>query len=120
MKKLGFLPLALLIVASCASPAPAPAPVPTPAPVPPPSASFGSGHAGAAWVQLMPGGGAEARVLVAGNDCPKATIDGTAMAMTLRVGANADYNAVCTVMLPRGAKAASIGGRALPVPVAQP
>jgi len=109
-----WIPVVLL--AACAGPAPAP-----PAALPE-----------AAYVVIGPGGQASARAVMAGDDCPALVVDGAALPMRTRADPGlaplrphqakpaAFAVRVCEAALPAGAHAASIGGRALPVPVATP
>jgi hypothetical protein len=73
------------------------------------------------WVQLAPGGGAEARVVLQGDACPAATIDGANAAMRMRAAADKNFPVLlCAVTLPAGAKLVSILGTDMPLPVADP
>jgi len=73
------------------------------------------------WVQMAPGGGAEARVLLEGESCPPATIDGANVAMRLRAAPDKNFPVLlCAVTLPIGAKQASVLGENLPLPVSDP
>ena len=74
----------------------------------------------AAWVQLGPGGVAEARAVTSAAACPQALVDGKAMAMTIRAAGDAQFQLTCALPIPAGAKAVSVDGRALPVPVTNP
>jgi hypothetical protein len=74
----------------------------------------------AAWVQ-MTGDGAQVRTITEAPACPDLTVDGKAVAMTLRGGpSDAFANRICEAPLPRGAKAAAVAGLALPTPKAAP
>lgn len=74
----------------------------------------------AAWVE-MTGAGAEVRAVAQGEACPTLTIDGQSRVMTLRAGPDEAFaNRVCEAPLARGARRASVGGAALPVPKARP
>ena len=84
----------------------------------------GSSQAGAvadrAWVELTDRG-AEARLVTTASACPDASIDGKPAPMTRRAGPTGDFPVtVCEVALPKGAKAARIGGHVLPAPAASP
>lgn len=86
------------------------------------------------WVELGPQGLAQARAVVpAGHACPRLTVDGATLPMTLRVGASqpaprpsATATAgvkpvlfdvdVCAAPLPPGAVDAHVGSRSLPLP----
>jgi Calcineurin-like phosphoesterase len=72
----------------------------------------------AAWVQLVDGGVAEARAVVEGPSCPEASVDGEPRSMRVRVGPDAAAfpQTVCSLALPKGAHAVSVGGRVLPPP----
>lgn len=73
-----------------------------------------------AWVQFGPGGTAEARAVVTGTACPQANLDGKTVAMTARATGDANFPLVCALPIPAGAKALTVEGHALPVPVANP
>ena len=90
-----------------------------------------------AFVVLGDGGRAVARAITADAACPEITVDGEVRAMAVRAPAgtvplrttrskpdeskpSAYPVTVCEFNLPQGAKAASIAGRRLPVPVAEP
>lgn len=73
------------------------------------------------WVQLAPGGSAEARVVVQGDACPAATIDGANLPMRVRAVSDKDFPVLlCAVTLPAGAKHVSILGADLPLPNSDP
>ena len=99
--------LALLIVAGCGR---ADAPKDSqPAPV-----------GDKAWVELTDRG-AEARLITATAACPAASIDGKPLPMTRRAAPGADFPlTVCQLLLPKGARQASVRGIALPIPIAAP
>jgi len=71
----------------------------------------------AAFTVLGPDG-AVARAVVDGAACPALTVDGRAVAMAVRVPADARFPLVCDALLPAGAAVARLGERALPVPKA--
>ena len=74
-----------------------------------------------AWVQYAAGGVAEARVVTDDPACPAVTVDGASLATSERhVPDQAFPIRVCSVRLPAGAAAVSLGDRRLPVPVARP
>jgi hypothetical protein len=74
----------------------------------------------ARWVQLGPGGVAQARVAVTG-ECPAIDIDGTQTAMHERAAPDAAFAVrLCSTDLPTNAKSVSVMGAALPIPVAAP
>lgn len=71
----------------------------------------------AAWVELTDGGLAEARAIVREGECPDAVIDGRARPMKVRVGPEPGFfQTVCSIALPKGAGALSVGGRKLTPP----
>jgi hypothetical protein len=82
----------------------------------------------AAYVVMGAGGQANARVIVQGDACPDLLVDGASMRMRTRAEPGvaplrprqakaADFPVrVCEAALPAGARAASIDGRALPLP----
>jgi hypothetical protein len=73
------------------------------------------------WVQMMPGGAAEARILTMAATCPDLSIDGAAVKSDLRAGPDKNFAVrLCTATIPAGAKAASVEGQSLPVPKADP
>jgi hypothetical protein len=91
----------------------------------------------AAFVVLGDGGRAVARAITEDTACPTITLDGEVRAMAVRAPAgvvpqrptrskpsvskpSAYPVTVCELALPQGVKAASIAGRPLPVPVAEP
>ena len=74
----------------------------------------------AAWVQIG-GEGAQVRAISDAANCPLLTVDGRARRMTPRAGpTDAFANRICQAPLPRGARRASVGGAALPMPRARP
>ncbi len=73
------------------------------------------------WVQLGPGGAAQARVLVTDEKCPTIEIDGAQSPMQERAAPDAAFAVrLCSADLPKDAKSVSIMGAALPVPVSAP
>jgi hypothetical protein len=73
------------------------------------------------WVQMAPGGLAEARAVVQGTACPKAMIDGASVAMQTRAAADEKFPVLlCTLTLTTGMKHAAIGGQELQLPKAAP
>lgn len=115
MKRLAFLAAAAML-AGCAGSVNEPAAVatpPSPSPVP-------TGLPATAWVQLAPGGGAELRSITTSVTCPAAAADGAALALAVRATGNGTFPTVCAAPLPPGAKAVTVEGRAVPVPVANP
>jgi hypothetical protein len=104
---------AFVALAGCgrAQPAGNAAAPPTQPPVP---------QADSAWVELTDRG-AEARLITSADACPPLVIDGANVAMTTRGGPSPDFQVrVCQALLPKGARSASVGGRALPIPRAAP
>src|SRR6185312_6446723 len=69
------------------------------------------------WVQLGPGGAAEARVLVEGSACPSVTLDGQNVPMAVRAVATPEFMQVCAAAVPAGTKSALLGDAALSLPV---
>jgi Calcineurin-like phosphoesterase len=73
------------------------------------------------WVQMAPGGGAEARVVVRGPACPDAVIDGKSVPMRVRAAPDDKFPVLlCSVALNSGVKSASVLGEELRPPVAEP
>lgn len=75
------------------------------------------------WVQMAPGGGAEARVILRGAKCPDAMIDGKTVAMQVRAAPDPDGKypvLVCSVPLQSGVQNISVLGQSLRAPVASP
>ncbi len=73
------------------------------------------------WVQMAPGGGAEARVIVEGASCPAATVDGATMTMQVRAAPDEKFAVrLCALALPPGAQHAAVMGEELRVPKAAP
>ena len=83
-------------------------------------ASAAAQTATAAWVQLGPGGTAEARAVASGTACPQATVDGKPVPMAVRAAGDAQFQLACALPIPAGTKSVSVDGRALPLPVANP
>jgi hypothetical protein len=85
---------------------------------PAPSAEPPGADPVAAWVQLVDGGVAEARAVVEGPKCPNAEIDGRRRPMQIRAGPDAAAfpQTVCSLVLPKESRTASVGGHVLPVP----
>ena len=74
-----------------------------------------------AWVQFNLDGVPEARVAVSGDVCPTILIDGAVQPMQTRSVADQNFPIeLCSAVLPAGAKAVSVLGVSLPVPVAAP
>jgi Calcineurin-like phosphoesterase len=75
----------------------------------------------AGWVQMAPGGEAEARAVVRGSVCPALAIDGTSSPMRQRAAVDKDFPVLlCSATLPRGAKSASVQGLVLMLPKPAP
>jgi hypothetical protein len=73
------------------------------------------------WVQMAPGGLAEARAVVQAQNCPDITIDGRSTAMRERATADAPFpQMLCAATLLRSARAASIARQILPLPKRAP
>jgi len=66
------------------------------------------------WVQFVPGGGQEARVVTSASACPSLSVDGTDVAMAERAPPNADFPVrLCSLAIPPKAKTLALGGTAL-------
>ncbi|MEI9991887.1 MAG: metallophosphoesterase [Rhizomicrobium sp.] len=76
--------------------------------------------AAAMWVQMGPGGAVEARATTAAATCPAAMLDGSPATMTVRAPADANFPLLCALAIPAGAKALTIDGNAVALPVADP
>ncbi|HEU0095319.1 MAG TPA: metallophosphoesterase, partial [Rhizomicrobium sp.] len=76
-------------------------------------------QADSAWVQAVDKG-FEARAVTSAASCPVLHTDKGDAAMTARAAADANFPLTCAAPLPMGTAAASIGGMAVPVPVANP
>ena len=75
----------------------------------------------AAWLELGPDGVAIARVITTDSNCPAMTVDSQRQPMQVRATPSADYPVlVCEAAIVAGAHTASVEGRPLPVPKAQP
>ena len=73
------------------------------------------------WVQMMPGGAAEARILTTAATCPDISVDGAVVKTNLRAAPDKDFAVrLCAATIPSGAKSASVDGQALPLPKADP
>jgi hypothetical protein len=73
------------------------------------------------WVQYGPGGAAEVRAVIYGIACPTLLTDkGERVAMTIRSLPDGDFKTVCSMPVPPGTTALTLGGEALPLPVADP
>lgn len=75
--------------------------------------------ADSAWVQAT-ASGFEARLVTTAANCPMLRTDKGDVAMAMRAMATADFPQVCAAAIPSGANHASITGRTLPLPVANP
>jgi hypothetical protein len=76
-----------------------------------------------AWVQYGPGGGLEARAVVAGAACPEIVFDLKPAAMQQRAAANAEFPTLCAAPIPPGTKLAALSKPVLmplPLPVSDP
>src|SRR5438128_53766 len=74
-----------------------------------------------AWVQIAPGGLAEARAVVASKSCPEIQISKQELPMRVRAPATLAFpNLLCAATLPVSATSAAILGRDLPLPHARP
>lgn len=75
----------------------------------------------AKWVQLAPGGEAEARAVAQGSACPNATVDGASVPMRVRAAADVKFPALlCALTLERAARHVSIAGEDIPLPKPAP
>jgi hypothetical protein len=73
------------------------------------------------WVQMGPGGLAEARAITRSSTCPAASFDGVAVAMQPRAAPDAKFSVlVCSVSLPATLQHLTVGGDPLPVPKSAP
>ncbi|HEX7759189.1 MAG TPA: metallophosphoesterase [Caulobacteraceae bacterium] len=73
-----------------------------------------------AWVEVT-GTGAQVRAVTSEATCPVLRVDGRRRVMAERAGpSDAFPNRVCAASLPRGARAVSLHGHALPIPKARP
>jgi hypothetical protein len=81
-----------------------------------------SGSAAAVWVEIGPGGSAQARAITEGTACPALTLDGSARPMQVRAGGDGrDFPViVCESSLPAGVRAADVAGQALALPAPAP
>ena len=86
-----------------------------------PRPASSGGGVQAAWVELGPAGRTFARAVTTGPSCPDAVFDGRPQPMQPR-GQRSDAFPVlvCEARVPIGAAGASVGGRPLPVPKADP
>lgn len=72
-----------------------------------------------AWTQFA-AHGLEARAIVEGAECPKATLDGRETPMAPRAAPEPGFpNLVCALAVPKNAKSAAVDGRPLPLPPAR-
>jgi len=73
------------------------------------------------WVQMAPGGVAEARAVVNGGTCPPIVINGRALPMRIRAAASPPMfpDLLCAATLPTGTASANIVEHPLPVPHAR-
>ncbi|HEY5047021.1 MAG TPA: metallophosphoesterase [Rhizomicrobium sp.] len=71
----------------------------------------------ARWVQMAPGGAAEARAVVSGAVCPALEIDGVPAPMRERAAPDSKFPVrICALTLPKAARRATLLGEALPLP----
>jgi len=73
-----------------------------------------------AWVQAVAAGGYEARAITSEGTCPILKSDKGEVAMTVRAPENGAFPLTCGAPIPLGARTASIGDAAIPLPVAAP
>jgi predicted phosphodiesterase len=71
------------------------------------------------WVQ-MTADGPELRAISTDGTCPKASMDGRPVAMTVRAEGNADFPTVCAVRAPKGAQSLGVDGQKVALPPAAP
>src|ERR1700676_5323988 len=73
------------------------------------------------WVEVGEGGRAIARVVVnAAGDCPALHADGSVLPMVLRQPVPSGLRPACEVVIPAGAKSASVNGQTLALPRPDP
>lgn len=73
------------------------------------------------WVQMAPGGVAEARVVIDAPTCPAAQIDGAAIPMRIRAAPDPNFPLLlCALTLTPSMKHASVLGQELKLPIAEP
>ena len=84
------------------------------------AAAYGAPAASVHWVQIGPGGAAELRAITEGADCPTATIDGVSYRLTQRAAPDANFQRICAMTLPAGARAATVEGASVPLPKPEP
>ena len=75
--------------------------------------------ADSAWVQATTSG-FEARLVTSAVSCPVLNTDKGDVTMTVRAAATPDFPQVCAAAIASGATHASIGDKALPLPIAKP
>ncbi len=75
----------------------------------------------ARWVQMAPGGLAEARAVVRGASCPQAEINGAKIPMRVRAAPDGAFPVlVCALTLNSNAEHASVMGKDIPLPKSAP
>ena len=85
------------------------------------SAEAANGKVLSSWVQMSPGGFAEARAVISGGACPKIALDGRNVPMRNRATGNSAFpELLCASTLSPTARSVSLLGHALPLPVAVP
>jgi hypothetical protein len=84
------------------------------------AAAYGAPAASLHWVQIGPGGAAELRAITAGADCPSATIDGVSYRLVQRAAPDANFQRICAMTLPAGARVATLDGAPVPLPKQAP
>src|ERR1700722_15267980 len=73
------------------------------------------------WVQMAPGGEAEARIVIKGVACPNAKLDGADAPMRVRAAPDASFPVlICAMTLPKAVTRLSIMGADLPLPKSSP
>jgi hypothetical protein len=73
------------------------------------------------WVQAGPGGITIARIITQRDNCPEIRLNGAFVQMVVRHSPDNDFPVlVCEIIIPQGTITASVGGRALKLPVENP
>jgi len=73
------------------------------------------------WVQAGPGGVTIGRIITQRDNCPEIRLNGVGVQMVVRHSPDNDFPVlVCEIIIPQGTMTASVGGRALKLPVENP
>jgi len=73
------------------------------------------------WVQAGPSGITIARIITQRDNCPEIRLNGVGVQMVVRHSPDNDFPVlVCEIIIPQGTITASVGGRALKLPVENP